>query len=129
MQIVPLYAALLSFIFVFLSIKTISTRRSLKIGIGHANNEKMLRIMRVHSNFAEYVPLALILLFFLETQGAHNIILHGLCSFLVVGRCLHAFGVSQENEKFVFRVTGMALTFTTILSCGSYIILSAIFKF
>ena len=56
MQIVPLYAALLSFIFVFLSIKTISTRRSLKIGIGHANNEKMLRIMRVHSNFAEYVP-------------------------------------------------------------------------
>ncbi len=129
MQTVPLYAALLSFIFVFLSIKTISTRRALRIGIGHSNNEKMLRVMRVHSNFAEYVPLALLLLFFLETQNAHQLILHGLCSFLVIGRCLHAYGVSQENEKFVFRITGMALTFTTILSCGLYIILSAIFKF
>jgi len=129
MQIVPIYAAILSFLFVFLSIRTIRLRRSLKIGIGHANSEKMLRAMRVHSNFSEYVPLSLILLFFLEMQNANNVILHGLCSLLVLGRCLHAYGVSQEKERFVFRVSGMAMTFTTILTCGAYIILSAIFKF
>jgi len=128
MQIVPLYAAVLSFIFVFLSIRTIRLRRSLKIGIGHAHSEQMLRAMRVHSNFAEYVPLSLILLFFLESQNTHFIVVHGLCALLVVGRCLHAYGVSQENEKLVFRVTGMAMTFTTILSCASYILVSTIVK-
>lgn len=129
MQIVPIYAAVLSLLFVFLSIRTIRLRRSLKIGIGHANNEKMLRAMRVHSNFSEYVPLSLLLLLFLETQHAHHVILHGLCSLLVVGRFLHAYGVSQEKEKFAFRISGMAMTFTTILSSAFYIILSGIVKF
>jgi uncharacterized protein len=127
MHIVPLYAAALSFLFVYLSIRTIRMRRILKIGIGHAENEKMLRAMRVHSNFAEYVPLAIILLFFVEAANAHPAIVHGLCSLLLIGRCLHAYGVSQANEKFVFRVTGMAFTFTSILSCASYILLSSIF--
>lgn len=129
MHIVSIYAALLSFLFVFLSIRTIRIRRLLKIGIGHAGNEKMLRAMRVHSNFSEYVPLSLILLFCLEAKNAHYAIVHGLCLLLLVGRCLHAYGVSQEHEKFAFRVSGMMMTFATLLSSGTYILLSEIFKF
>ncbi len=125
MQIVPLYAALLSFLFVFLSIRTIRMRRSLKIGIGHGKNESLLRAMRVHSNFAEYVPLSLILLAFVEMANAQNVIVHGLCSLLLIGRCIHAYGVSQENEKLAFRITGMLMTFTCILSCASYLLLSS----
>lgn len=72
--------------------------------------------MRVHSNFAEYVPLCLILLGFAELQGTLSIIVHLLCLCLVLGRILHAYGVSQMQEKFRFRVAGMALTFTCLLS-------------
>ncbi len=64
MNITILYAALLAILFVVLSIRTIRLRRSLKIGVGDAGNYKMLRAIRVHSNFSEYVPLAVLLIFF-----------------------------------------------------------------
>jgi uncharacterized protein len=121
--IVPLYTAILALIFVFLSIRTIRLRRSLKIGIGHANNDLMLRAMRVHSNFAEYTPISCILLFFLEQQNAYHYLIHGLCMLLIVGRCLHAYGVSQENERFIFRVTGTAMTFTAIISSALHLLI------
>lgn len=116
MNIVPIYAAILGIIFFVLSIRIIGLRRSLKIGIGDSGNPTMLRAMRVHSNFAEYVPLCLVLLGFTELQGTLPIILHILGSGLVLGRVLHAYGVSQTKENFRFRVSGMALTFTCLLS-------------
>jgi len=36
----------------------------------------MLRAMRVHSNFAEYVPLALLLIYFGEVQGGLEFMVH-----------------------------------------------------
>ncbi len=129
MEIVPFYAALLAFLFVYLSVRTIRLRRSFKIGIGHAKNDTLLRAIRVHANFAEYVPLALLLLFFVEAQKAHTAIVHGLCALLLLGRVLHAYGVSQERENFSFRVTGMAMTFTTMIASGLYIIVSGLFGF
>lgn len=116
MSIVPIYAAFLGILFFVLSIRIIRLRRSLKIGLGDNSNPILLRAMRVHSNFAEYVPLCLILLGFAELQATLSIIVHLLCLCLVLGRILHAYGVSQMQEKFRFRVAGMALTFTCLLS-------------
>lgn len=116
MNIVPIYAAFLGLIFFVLSIRIIRLRRSLKIGIGDSGNPTILRAMRVHSNFAEYVPLCLVLLGFAELQGTLPIIVHILGLGLVLGRILHAYGVSQTKENFRFRVAGMALTFTCLLS-------------
>jgi uncharacterized membrane protein YecN with MAPEG domain len=122
MKILPLYAALLALVFVFLSVRALRLRRSLNIGIGDAGNLEMLRAMRVHSNFAEYVPISLILIFLLEEQGAHALLIHALGLCLLVGRLSHAFGVSQARENYSFRVAGMALTFTTILSCAAFLL-------
>lgn len=116
MNVVPIYAAFLGIIFFILSIRIIRLRRSLKIGIGDSDNPIMLRAMRVHSNFAEYVPLCLVLLGFAELQGTPPIIVHFLGVGLVLGRILHAYGVSQTKEDFRFRVSGMALTFTCLLT-------------
>ena len=88
----------------------------------------MLRVMRVHSNFAEYVPLALITLFMVETSGASFFLVHFLGGALLLGRISHAYGVSNVNENFFFRVSGMALTFTSILSSACYLLISAIFR-
>jgi uncharacterized membrane protein YecN with MAPEG domain len=122
MHILPLYAALLGLLFFYLSVRTIGLRRRLKIGVGFKENEEMLRAMRVHSNFAEYVPLTLLLICFVEVQGAQPWLVHGLGALLLVGRCVHAHGMSQMNEKFVFRVSGMAMTFTALLTSAGVLI-------
>ena len=99
-------------------------RRRLKIAIGDAGNKEMLRTMRAHSNFAEYVPLSLLLIYFVESSGANSLIVHALALCLLVGRTSHAFGVSQVEENYRFRVFGMALTFTTLVAASVYLLYS-----
>jgi uncharacterized membrane protein YecN with MAPEG domain len=122
MHILPLYAALFALLFVALSVRTLRLRRSLRIAIGDSGNERMLRAMRVHSNFAEYVPLSLLLILLVETQGAHALLVHALCLCLFVGRLSHAFGVSRTKENYRYRVFGMALTFTTLVTSAAYLL-------
>ena len=114
-HIVLLYAALLALLFVGLSTRTLRLRRRLGIAIGDAGNESMLRAMRVHSNFAEYVPLSLLLIYLVEITGASPLLVHGLGIIVLLGRVSHAFGVSQTQENYVFRVAGMAMTFTPLI--------------
>lgn len=113
-----MYAAIFGFIFVALSVRTLLLRRRLKVGIGDGEMPILARAVRVHSNYAEYVPLSLILLYFLETQVGTSLWIHILCSALLIGRITHAFGVSQVEENYRYRVIGMALTFTVII-CAS----------
>ena len=122
MHILPLYAALLVLLFVVLSIRTLRLRRTLKIGVGDGGNPQMLRAMRVHSNFAEYVPLALLMVYLVESRGAYPVFVHALGLFLLAGRLSHAYGVSQAREDLRFRVAGMALTFATLLSAAAYLL-------
>jgi uncharacterized membrane protein YecN with MAPEG domain len=123
MKIVPTYAALLAILFVVLSIRTIRARRRFQIGLGDAGNAQMLRAIGVHANFAEYAPLCLLLLFFVEERGASTWLVNALCLSLTIGRLSHAYGVSQANENFKFRVAGMVMTFITILSSSAYLLI------
>ena len=115
MHVVFLYAALLALIFVALSVRTLLMRRRLQIAIGDAGNQSMLRAMRVHANFAEYVPLSLLLILFVEASGANPLFVHALGASVVAGRISHAYGVSQLKEQYAFRVLGMALTLGPII--------------
>ena len=115
MTIIPVFAAVFAVFFVLLSINVIRARRQHKVGIGAGRNKSVERAMRVHANFAEYVPFALLLITLLELNRASSLLLIGLCSLLLVGRLVHAFGVSMENERFIYRVSGMVMTFTVIL--------------
>jgi uncharacterized membrane protein YecN with MAPEG domain len=128
MKILPIYASLLAVLFVYLSIRTIRLRRTLSIGLGHADNPLMLRAMRVHANFAEYVPLALLLIFLVETSAANVLFVHALGAALLIARLSHAYGVSQHPENFKFRIFGMATTFTVLLSCACYLLIVAASK-
>ena len=60
MTVIPAYAALLALLFIALSIRTIRARRAHKVAIGTGGHAAVERAMRVHANFAEYVPLALL---------------------------------------------------------------------
>ena len=118
MHITPFYAALLGLVFFALSVRTIGLRRRLRIVLGDAGNAEMQRAMRVHANFAEYVPLSLLLIAMFESLGGARWLVHALCIALVVGRLIHASGVSRMREDFRFRVAGMSLTFVS-LACAA----------
>ena len=112
--IVPIYAAMLAFLYIALSARVIQARRSAKVAIGTRGDVHLERKMRVHANFAEYVPFALLLATFTEMQGRPAWLIHMLCLALVAGRVIHAYGVSQEHENFKLRMVGMATTFTVL---------------
>ena len=124
--ILPIYAAVFAIFFVVLSIRTIRQRRKLKIGLGDSGNNDMQRAMRVHANFTEYVPLSLLMIYLVEQSGVYAWFLHALCLGLLVGRLAHAYGVSQQRENFRFRVTGMILTFATLITSATHLLWVAI---
>ena len=115
MLVTPLYAGLLVLLFLLLSIRVIRRRGSGGISLGDGGNPGMLRVIRGHANFAEYVPLALVLMVILE-QSRHSIyVLHALGVAFVVARLLHAYALSF-TDKFMFgRVAGASLTFLVLL--------------
>ncbi len=124
MSITPLYASVLALLFVFLSIRVIGARRVSRVGVGDGGDRALMRRIRVHGNFAEYVPFAVVLMTLAELQRAPGWTIHLLGVLLLAGRLVHAYGVSREPEEFRFRVTGMAMTFT-VLICGALLNLGA----
>ena len=123
-MIIPIYAALFGLLFVFLSIRVIKQRVKNQVAIGDGQHPELMRTMRVHGNFAEYVPFALLIMFFLETQTNHSVFIHVLGLALLAGRLIHAYGVSKTDEELHFRKIGMILTFIVIISSSVRVLFS-----
>jgi uncharacterized membrane protein YecN with MAPEG domain len=114
LKVIPFYAAILALLYVYLSARTIGFRRKSRVSIGDGGDQELLRAVRMHANFSEYVPISLILLTFVELQAAPLLLVHVLGSLLLIARISHAYGISSVQAKGIFRVGGMAGTFTTI---------------
>jgi uncharacterized membrane protein YecN with MAPEG domain len=71
-------------------------------------------VVRGHANFAEYVPLALLLMLILELSKFSIYVLHGLGIALLVARLLHGYALSFTDKFFFGRVAGAGLTFTVL---------------
>lgn len=110
-EVLPLYAGVFGLLFIALSANCIRERYRSRVAIGDGGDEQLARRIRVHANFAEYVPLTLVILLCLELTGASPWLLHLLCLTLLGGRIVHAYAVSQANEPLRLRTTGMAATF------------------
>lgn len=111
MPITALYASLLVPLFLILASRVIRARRGARVAVGDGGDTSLMRRMRVQANFAEYVPLALLLLALAESLGSNLWLMHGLGIALLVGRLVHAFGMSQTEEEFTFRIVGVVTTF------------------
>ncbi len=113
MTITPLYAGILALLFFVLSIRVIKMRGT-GISLGDGGNPIMLRRIRGHANFAEYVPFILLMMGFLEVSHFPAYLLHGIGAVLVVGRLLHGFALSFTEKFFLGRFLGTVLTFTAL---------------
>ena len=93
MFVTPLYAGLLTLWFVILSVRVVNLRRG-GLLFGDNGDVGVVRIVRAQANFAEYVPLALLLMGFLEVNRFSIYLLHALGVTLLVARLLHGSALS-----------------------------------
>ncbi len=116
LTIAPIYAAILALGYIALASRVVRMRYSARVPLGSGGNADLERRIRVHGNFAEYVPFALLLLAFVELQGQPAWHVHLLGSALLAARAAHAYGLSTATLRF--RVAGVVLTFAVILSAA-----------
>ncbi|MGZ4970992.1 MAG: MAPEG family protein [Methylobacter sp.] len=107
-MITSIYASLSVLLIVKLSLAVIKLRRLNRVSVGDGGIEALQLAIRAHSNALEYIPIALMLLFMLELNGAPKILIHILGVTLLVGRILHAMGLPAKDFKK--RVLGMQIT-------------------
>ncbi len=118
MPITALYAALLTPLLIFLTLRTVAGRRSARVSLGDGGDRELLQRIRRHGNFVEYTPFALILLALAESVGTAALVLHVGGIALVAGRLLHAWALTPPGGILRLRVAGMMLTIgaLTVLS-------------
>ena len=96
------------------------------MAIGDGNNPVFRRAIAVHNNFAQYVPMCLLLIAFAELNHASTLIIQGLCITLLVGRLIHAYGVSQDKENLKLRKMGILLTGSVMMGAIALIFTQAL---
>ena len=124
--VTTLYAGILALIYVALAINVTVHRGKFKVPLGDGNNPDMRRMIRVHGNAAEYIPIALLLMLILELNGGSRTILHVAGIALIVAR------IAQSSEMFVTemagmrRIAGQSITWLTIAALAVLNILKAV---
>lgn len=116
MTITALYAAPLALLLVWLSFRVIGKRRTALVAYGPGDDTDLLQRMRIHANFAEYAPFALLLMALAESLSAPALMLHISGLSLLAGRMIHGIGLSMRPNRIRIRVVGMILTFFSIVA-------------
>ncbi|MBL8201294.1 MAG: MAPEG family protein [Chromatiales bacterium] len=116
LQIAAIYASLLAILYVILSYRVAKRRIRFQVGLGTGQNAELERAIRIHGNFAEYVPFALLLLAFFEAGGGAAWAVHGAGAALLVARGLHAMGLSQSSGRSPGRFSGVVATWLVMLA-------------
>ena len=114
MIITAFYAGLLGLAYLALGLRVVQFRRR-GIPLGDGGDPKMVRLIRGHANFAEYVPLILVLMLMLELGRTSLYVLHALGITLLAGRLLHGYSLSFTMHFRFGRFWGAALTFGVLL--------------
>jgi hypothetical protein len=124
--VTPLYAGLLGLLLIVLVVNVSRQRVGLNIPFGDGDHPALKRAIRAHANLTENAPLGLILLLAVEVQGFTAATVHALGATLVIGRVLHAFGLSRYEGRSVGRAGGILLTWLMILAASLLAIYSVI---
>ncbi len=129
MMITLATAGILGLIYLARSGNVSAARRKTGISLGDGGGrpeaEPLVVAMRMHANFAEYVPLALILLGGIELAGGGHTLLVILAVLLVLGRLSHPFGMMRPAPN-PFRAAGAILTWAVILIASLWALILAL---
>lgn len=123
-SITAIYASVLAILYVILAYRVVQRRVRFEVGLGTGRNTELERAIRIHGNFAEYVPLALLLSAFYEAGGGAPWAVHVAGAWLVVARVLHAVGLTGSSGRSPGRFAGTAMTWVLLiaLSAGNLVL-------
>ncbi len=101
LPITALYAGIMVIFALALSFRAggFRGRSGISVGLGDPVNMDLAERVRVHQNFLEYVPMAIILMGILETNGGNATFLHVFGVVLIVARIAHAVGLKHDNMR------------------------------
>jgi hypothetical protein len=119
-------AGALGLIYVVLSFRVIGGRWQHRVSLGDGGNAAMQRRIRAHGNFAEYVPLLLLIMALLELAGASRNMLIPCGVALVVGRVLHAIGIEVPKAPNPYRFLGGLITFGLMIAYSVWALVIAL---
>ena len=114
-QISSMYIGLSALLMLTLAVLVVKMRMRFKVGIGDEGHEPLMLAIRTHANAIEYVPIALLLLICLENTWQLAWLTHLMGSTLLLGRVLHAIGLSQSGGESKARFWGVVFTWIMIL--------------
>jgi uncharacterized membrane protein YecN with MAPEG domain len=118
-------AGICGILFIILSALVVQIRFNNGISVGDQGNNKLHIRIRSQANFAEYVPLALILMATIESSGGSELWLKIAGTVLILSRILHAIGMPMKAPN-PFRIVGVLGTFALIISLSVYAIILSI---
>jgi uncharacterized membrane protein YecN with MAPEG domain len=111
--VTAVYAAVLALMFAALSVWVIAGRGKFRVSHGDGGEAMLNRRIRAHGNFAEYVPMILMLVGLLEASGERRGVIHGLLLVLVAARIMHPIGMLAREasiQQFAFRAPSVVAT-------------------
>ncbi|MEI8277689.1 MAG: MAPEG family protein [Hyphomicrobiales bacterium] len=113
-SITAIYASILALIILALSINVTMHRVKLKVSLGDGGNPQMLRMIRLHANAIEYIPIALVLMAIYEINGGWHWALHVIGIALVAGRLIQTAGMWTTDVAGNGRRIGQSLTWLSL---------------
>jgi len=128
---VPTTALLSSILFLLycrLSKNVISLRRKSKIILGVGKQKDLEQAVAAHSNFNQYVPLALIMLACMELNKIHFSLVFLVGCIFIAGRIIHAKSFLKEKMDISQRVLGMKLTFYSMIAMSIFNVVSFLIR-
>ena len=118
MNIYLISCGLLGLMYVALTLNVARLRGAKRVNLGDGGDPTLLKAIRTHGNFIEFVPLCLFLIYLLSIYYGYRTVA-GLSGLLVIARVLHAAGLL--GYLGVGRVAGAVLT-TLILAISSILL-------
>lgn len=120
--VTPFFAAALALIYVALSLNVVRYRLGKQVSLGDGSDSQLQRAIRAHGNFIEYVPLALLLMWFLESLTLSPSLPFWMGSVLVVARVAHAFGMFYPKQLMILRQLGVVATLGVLILASAAIL-------
>ena len=108
------YGAILALIIVALGINVTMHRVKLKVPLGDGGNPQMLRMIRLHGNAVEYIPLAIVLMAVYELNGGSHLAMNIVGIALVAGRLIQTWGMWVTSTTTPGRQIGQSLTWLSV---------------
>jgi len=112
--VTAIYAGILALVIVALGINVTVHRVKLRVPLGDGGNAQMLRMIRLHANAIEYIPLALLLMAIYEINGGWHAALHVIGIALIAGRLIQTAGMWSTEMPGIGRRIGQALTWVSL---------------